>query len=817
VSFLTFVVEMQRKAPQVVGRARGMTILVAGVLIYGLKVTGGALAHAADVAHNVPTIDFNRQIRPILSDKCFRCHGPDAGQRQAGLRLDRPESALHELESGVTAIVPRDPARSEMVRRILSDDAAERMPPPKSQKSLTDNEKSLLRAWVVQGAIYSQHWSFVPPKRPAQPTLPDDKWSTNDIDRFILQRILQEKLAPSSVADPRTLIRRVSFDLTGLPPKIGEVDTFLADNRPGAYERVVDRLLASPRFGERMAMHWLDLARYADTDGYEKDGHRQMWPYRDWVIQAFNNNMPFDEFTIEQLAGDMLPSPTRDQLIATAFNRNNPTTSEAGSDPDEFAAKYAIDRVNTTANVWLGLTTQCAECHDHKFDPITTEDFYRLFAFFNQMPEVPLYEGPDAPPSIMVTTPEQEKRLAELNSEIVSAKAALEKDPKRAASTPKREKVASLERQATEFRVRIPHVRVMQPAAQRRATHIFIRGDYLNQGKEVTAAIPAAFGKLPNNSADRLALARWIVHDDNPLTARVVVNRLWAMCFGTGLLSTMNDFGSQGELPSHPELLDWLATEFVAKHWDIKAMLRLMVTSSTYRQSSRITPKLLEHDPRNRLLARGPRYRLPAEMIRDNALAVSGLLHEQLGGPSVFPYHPAGLWEEMAWADSPWKTWPQQHGTDLYRRGLYTFWKRSVLHPVMSLFDAPSRNVCEVGRSNTNTPLQAYVTLNETSFVEAARSLATRMMRDAGGSSQNAIEHGYLAVTLRPPSDKEREILGNLYDRMQQHYRERPAEAEALLAVGELSSPKGLDRSELAAWTAIAQVILNLDETITKE
>jgi mono/diheme cytochrome c family protein len=813
-----YLVEMQRNSIQLVCRALSTTLVAALIASGPNVVSRSASTKAPDVVRDAaPTIDFNRQVRPILSDKCFRCHGPDTAQRQAGLRLDRPESALKELESGVTAIVPGEPSRSEMIRRIFSDDPEERMPPPDSQKSLTDVEKALLRAWVADGANYSKHWSFVRPNRPAPPILSDDKWSTNDIDHFIFQRLRHEKLTPSAETDRRTLIRRVSFDLNGLPPTISEVDAFLADNQPGAYERVVDQLLASSRFGERMAMHWLDLARYADTDGYEKDGHRQMWPYRDWVIRAFNNNKPFDEFTIEQLAGDMLSSPSRDQLIATAFNRNNPTTSEAGSDPDEFAAKYAIDRLNTTASVWLGLTTQCAECHDHKFDPITTEDFYRLFAFFNQMPEVPLYEGPDAPPSIMVATPEQEKKLSELNSQIAAAKAALEKDPKGATSAAQRDDVASLEKQAADFRAQIPKVRVMQPAGQARATHILIRGDYLNPGKEVTAGIPAVFGELPNARSNRLALARWIVSDENPLTARVVVNRLWAMCFGTGLVSTMNDFGTQGELPSHPELLDWLATEFVARHWDLKATLRLIVTSSTYRQSSHVTPGLLERDPRNRLLTRGPRYRLPAEMIRDNALAVSGLLHEQLGGPSNFSYHPAGLWEEMAWADSPWKTWPQQHDTNLYRRGLYTFWKRSVLHPVMSLFDAPSRNVCEVARSTTNTPLQAYVTLNETSFVEAARFLAVRMMGNGGDSPENAIEQGYLRATLRPPSDNERRILRNLYDQMQRHFNEHPAEAEALLAVGESSAPKDLDHVEVAAWTTIAQVILNLDETITKE
>jgi hypothetical protein len=786
-------------------------VLCCGSVLYALL--GATFARPNEV--NAP-IDFNRHIRPILSDKCFRCHGPDANERQAGLRLDQPDSTLAELESGTRAVVPGNPDASELVRRIYAQDDSERMPPPDSQKALTKAEKDLLKTWVAQGGKYTQHWSFLPPKAPAVPSFPDDAWSRNDIDRFVLHRLHQEGLVPSSEADRRTLIRRASFDLTGLPPTIDEVDAFLADDRPDAYERVVDRLLASPRFGERMAMHWLDLARYADSDGYEKDGHRQMWPYRDWVITAFNANMPFDQFTIEQLAGDLLPQPTRDQIIATAFNRNNPTTSEAGSDPDEFAAKYAVDRVNTTASVWLGLTMQCAECHDHKFDPLTTRDFYRLFAFFNQLPEVPLYEGPDAPPSITVTTPEQETALAELDRQIAALKAAQAEPDK--ATKEQQEKLSALEKQAAAIRTEIPKVRVMQPVAQHRPTYVLVRGDYRSQGEEVMPGIPAVFGTLPEaDHADRLALAHWLVSSQNPLTARVVINRIWAIFFGTGLVSTVNDFGAQGEWPSHPELLDWLATEFIRRNWDLKAMMRLIATSSTYRQASLVTPKLVELDPSNRLLARGPRHRLPAEMVRDNALAISGLLHEKLGGPSVFPYHPAGLWEEMAWAESPWKTWPIEHGPNLYRRGLYTFWKRSVLHPVLALFDAPSRNVCEVFRSTTNTPLQAYVTLNETSFVEAAKTLAARMLMESASDTEARITHAYLLAVARPPSSQELQVLQDTYQRMRQHFAQRPAEANALLAVGESPRNPEMDPIDHAAWTAVAQVILNLDETMTKE
>lgn len=752
------------------------------------------------------TIDYNRDIRPILSEKCLSCHGPDEEQRQAGLRLDMRESAVQELASAAIAIRPGEPDRSELVRRIDSAEDHERMPPPESQTSLSDTEKALLRTWIAEGAEYSPHWSFVRPQRPAPPQTVGDEWSRNDIDRFTLALLRQQQLAPSPEADRRTLIRRVSLDLTGLPPTIAEVEAFLADDRTGAYERVVDRLLASPRFGERMAMHWLDLARYADSDGYEKDGHREMWPFRDWVIRAFNANMPFDQFSVEQLAGDLLPQATREQRIASAFNRNNPTTSEAGSDPDEFAAKYAIDRLTTTARIWLGLTMQCAECHDHKFDPLTMEDFYRLFAFFNQVPEVPLYDGIDCPPTMTVATPEQESALAKIMADIAAAKA-------NNASN-----LETLKQLEQELRGQIPRLRIMQDLPERKPTFILLRGDYRNPGKEVAPGIPVALGtSSPDGHSNRLDLAKWIVSEENPLVARVTINRLWALCFGTGLVATMDDFGSRGEWPSHPELLDWLATEFVACKWDIKHMLRLIVTSSTYRQSSHFTPKLQEYDPQNRLLARGPRYRLSAEMIRDNALAVSGLLHEQVGGPSVFPYHPGGLWEEMAWADSPWKVWPQSSGSNLYRRGLYTFWKRSVLHPVLAMFDAPNRNLCEVDRSRTNIPLQAFVTLNETSFVEAARALAVRMIGAGQGQPEACIDHAYLLAVARPASRSERTTLLNAYRLAHAHFTQHPGEAASLISTGAMPVPAEFDQAELAAWTVVAQVVLNLDETMTKE
>jgi hypothetical protein len=502
----------------------------------------------------------------------------------------------------------------------------------------------------------------------------------------------------------------------------------------------------------------------------------------------------------------LLPESNREKKIASAFNRNNPTTSEAGSDPDEFAAKYAIDRATTTARVWLGLTLQCAECHDHKFDPITAEDFYRMFAFFNQLPEIPLYDGVDCPPTMTVGTPEQEASLAKLEEQIATAKATGNGD------------VAALETQLKDLRAQVPKLRIMQELPQRRQTYILLRGDYRSPGKEVSPGIPAILGTLrPDQPPSRLVLAQWLVSGENPLTARVVVNRLWALCFGTGLVSTLDDFGSQGEWPTHPELLDWLATDFLESDWDIKALLRLIVTSSTYRQSSRLTPDLAQRDPGNQLLARASRHRLPAEMVRDNALAISGLLHEKFGGPSVYPYHPGGLWEEMAWADSPWKSWPQSRGQDLYRRGLYTFWKRSVLHPVLAMFDAPNRNLCEVNRSATNTPLQAFAVLNETSFVEAARALAARMISEGGDGLAARIDHGYLLAMTRTASSSEQQSLLDVYRQSHENFTQKPDEAAALLKVGEWQAPPDLNTLELAAWTTVAQVILAADETMTRE
>jgi len=815
------------------------------VLVAGFSESSGGVARG-----ETQSVDYNRDVRPILAENCFRCHGPDANERQGGLRLDSAEDATAPTDSGVKAIVPGQPEASEVIRRIFAG-SDEVMPPPDSGKSLSPQQKTILKTWIVEGGAYDRHWAFNAPRRPPVPKLSTGPVPRNEIDSFVLHKLQEAGLSPSPEADRRTLIRRVSLDLTGLPPTPAEVEQFMADDSPTAYEELVERLLNSPRFGERMALDWLDLARYADTDGYEKDSHREMWPYRDWVITAFNDNMPFDRFTIEQLAGDLLPDANVSQQIASAFNRNNPTTSEGGADPAEYAVKYPIDRLTTTSTVWLGLTMQCAECHDHKFDPLSARDFYSLMAFFDQVPEDPLYEGADSPPSIAVFSPEQQARITELDqrrnqlaSELNQVEVrgqALAANTASALPGPEtpgpptgaasqsadasgatqaaalREQLAACQRESDEIRAAAPKVRIMADVPERRPTHIRVRGDFRQLGEQVFPAIPATLGALPSDApANRLALARWLVGPDNPLTARVVVNRLWAMCFGVGIVTTVDDFGVQGQWPSHPELLDWLAVEFRESGWDVKHMLRLIVTSGTYRQESKWADSATFSDPENRYLARGPRRRLSAEMLRDNALFVGGLLREQVGGPSVFPYHPPGLWEEMAWADARHKTWPQSHGEGLYRRGLYTFWKRSLVHPLFAVFDAPTRTTCAAARPLTNSPLQSLATLNEPSFIEAARGLAAESANAPGGDAAARIRHMYLAALSRPPKQSESDALDTLYHQALTRFRADGAAADAFLAVGETPRAGDLDAAEHAAWTVVAQTVMSLDEAMTK-
>ncbi|NUQ62499.1 MAG: DUF1553 domain-containing protein [Pirellulales bacterium] len=746
-------------------------------------------------------VDFNREVRPILANNCLTCHGPDEGTREADLRLDTREGATADL-GGNRAIVPGDPEASEMVRRITVSDQSERMPPPDSGKKLSAQQIETLRRWIREGAAYDRHWAYVQPVRPPVPEVPDGAWPKNQVDRFILARLQREGLKPSPEADRYALIRRVSLDLTGLPPTIDEVDQFVNDPAPDAYERLVDRLLADDAYGEHWASVWLDLARYADSGGYVSDDPREIWAWRDYVIRSINANKPFDQFTIEQIAGDLLPGATEEQIIATAFHRNTPTNTEGGTDDEEFRNVAVVDRVNTTMTVWMGTTMACAQCHDHKYDPLSQEEYFRLFAFLNNTEDADL---PSEEPVLSFFTDEQKRERAQWESQI----AALEK---KARSKEDDDRLAALRKQLAEMKPHtVPILREL-PADRRRKTHVQHRGNFLDRGAEVAEGVPAAFHPLAKDAQpNRLTLARWLVAEDNPLTARVTANRHWEKLFGIGLVATSEDFGTQGDPPSHPELLDWLATELVAKHWDLKHLVRLLVTSATYRQSSRVTPELLERDADNRLLARGPRFRLSAEAVRDQALFVGGLLSRKMYGPAVQPPQPAfGLSAAFGRA-MDWETSP---GEDRYRRGIYTSWRRTNPYPSMMTFDASSREICAARRPRTNTPLQALVTLNDPVYVEAAQALARRMVRDGGGTPAEKVRDGFRLCLARPPSDAEATRLVQLHENARQRFSGQKEAAERMAGVSPVPAPPGADIVDLAAWTVVGNVLLNLDETL---
>jgi hypothetical protein len=767
-------------------------------------------------------IDFSRDIRPILSENCFVCHGPDEQQRKAKLRLDTRGGALAKLRGAGHAVVPGKPSDSAMMQRILTEDPSERMPPLKSNKKLTATQIELLKRWIEQGAPYAQHWAFIAPKRPELPAVKRDGWARNAIDRFILARLEKADMQPSPEADRPTLIRRLALDLTGLPPTLAEIDAFLKDAGPNAYEKVVERYLSSPHYGERMAVDWLDAARYADTHGYHIDAGRDMSRWREWVIDAFNNNLPFDHFTIEQLAGDLLPNTTIEQKIASGFNRNHMINFEGGAIPEEYLNNYIVDRVNTTATVWLGLTMTCAQCHDHKYDPISQREFYQIYAFFHNVPENGLDGSKgNASPLVKAPSKQQVDMIAKIDEQIRE----LEKTPDTA------KKVAELRKTKAALEAKTPTAMVMQELPKPRDTFMLIRGEYNKKGEKVAAGVPAFLPALPKDvPANRLAFARWLTDPAHPLMSRVIVNRYWQLFFGAGLVKTVEDFGSQGEAPSHPELLDWLAAEFrtpspaplgsgAAKNWSVRDLVRLIVTSSTYRQSSVVTKEYLSKDPENRLLARGPRFRLQAEFIRDQALAISGLLNREIGGASVSPYQPAGLWQELA-ARGDSKNWSaqffvQSRGKDLYRRTMYTFWKRTSPPPQLLTFDAPDREVCTVRRSRTNTPLQALVLMNDPTYVEASRKFAERIMQ-AEKTPETRLAFAFRLATARKPTERETAILKRVLDKQLQTYQQNPKAAEALLKVGESAHADQMSAPELAAYTIIASVILNLDEVVTK-
>ena len=1010
------------------------------LLTITILLLGTYLLHAEDP-------DFNSEVRPILASNCFQCHGPDVKARKAKLRLDQREGATRDL-GGYQAVSPGQPTESELMKRILSDDPEEIMPPPKTKKNLTIEQKEILRKWITSGADYQDHWAFVRPKKPKVPEIANEHGVKNNIDRFVLARLKLEELEPAAEASPETLIRRVSFSLTGLPPTLEEIDTFLADKAPNAYNNMVDRYLNSPAYGEHMARHWLDLARYADSNGYQYDTERQQWVWRDWVINSYNSNKPFNEFTIEQLAGDLLPKANEHQRLATGFNRNHGITIEGGIIDEEYRTEYVMDRVVTTSQVWMALTMGCARCHDHKFDPISQKEFYQVFHFFNQVPE----RGANGfAPKQRLTSPlaaakktENERKLSQLKKELekplnldalieqwtsqialqakegwvilspktikstggatlskladnsilaggansqkdvyeITAEATAGKmtavrlealthqtlpgngpgrhsnsnfvlsefeltaisiknpalrqvvkfaraiadysqtgygvskaidgttansngwavdgptrkapataifiaalpfgyeggsllrfrlrheadfaahgmgrprlsvttDPsdslqlqgipadireiatiinqKRTKSQSDRlkkyflthhnpnrnlkKRIATIEKQlAASF----PETMIMQDMAKPRATHVLNRGQYNEPGERVSAGVPAIFPTMRANNSNRLGFAKWLMDPTHPLTARVAVNRYWQQLFGTGLVKTAEDFGIQGELPSHPELLDWLAIEFIRSGWDTKHMYSLLLNSATYRQTSHAGEVAYRNDPENRLLARGPRMRLDAEEIRDSCLASSGLLVNQLGGKSVYPYQPKGLWMELNNRPGYSKEYQQGKGNDLYRRSIYTFWKRTVPSPMLKTFDAPEREFCTTRRSRTNTPLQALALLNGPQFVEAARRLAERMLSEGGQTLNERITYGFRLVTARVPLQSELTLLRSSYTENLKLFETNQSTAHKLLKVGDSPYNTRLNISKLAAMTSVARLLLNLNETVTK-
>jgi mono/diheme cytochrome c family protein len=814
-----------------------------------------ALGAPAAPAFAQDKVDFARDVLPILSDACFKCHGPDAGSRKADLRLDTKADAL--AKGG--PIVPGKSADSALIQRIVSDDPSEVMPPPKANKKLTAKQIDTLKKWIDGGAQWGQHWSFTAPQ-PAE--IPKTKaQNSNPIDAFVRARLEKEGLTPSPEADKARLIRRVTLDLTGLPPAPDVVDAFLKDAAPDAYEKVVDRLLASPRFGERMAWDWLDAARYADSNGYQGDGERTMWPWRDWVVRAFNDNLPFDQFTVWQLAGDLLPKATRDQQLATAFNRNHMINGEGGRIAEENRVEYVFDQTETTGTVWLGLTVGCARCHDHKFDPFSQKDYYQLFAYFNQTPVNGGGGSGQTAPVMDFATADQEakrkaaqaaydemvKRVVPIEQKLRDAAAIKDKDGNYASTLPpliesalrkgpndradqnydeliKHFKDAQPEyvkllpelrklRQARDAAgAAVAKVMVMADQPQPRETFVLTRGDYQKKEAKVTAGVPTfgIGGDGKDAAANRLHLARWIASKDNPLTARVAVNRLWQQLFGTGLVKTSEDFGVQGERPSHPELLDWLAVEY-ASNWDTKKLIRLIVTSATYRQSARVTPELLERDPDNRLLARGPRGRMPSWMIRDAALAASGLMTPTIGGPPVKTYQPAGIWEEATFGN---KRYVADKGEALYRRSLYVFWRR-IVGPTM-FFDAANRQTCSVKTTTTNTPLHALVTLNDITYVEAARALAQLALEKGSGTDAERLAFAYRRVLARTPTDAEARVLASALEKQRGLFAADKPAALKLLKVGESPRNEKLDAVEHAALAAVCLTVLNLDEALNK-
>ena len=836
----------------------------------------GVSAVACAAAPVPEPLEFNRDIRPILAENCFYCHGQDGNKREADLRLDVREAAV-----SAGAIVPGEVGASTLLERIHSTDPDVIMPPPESNRRLSDDQRALLDRWVREGAAYEPHWAFVPPMRPTPPLVQQSAWPRNEIDRFVLEKLETAGLHPAPEADRPTLIRRLSIDLIGLPPLPAEIDAFVADTDPLAYERLVDRLLASPHYGERMALAWLDAARYADSNGFQQDGDTWQWIWRDWVVKALNADMPFDQFTIEQLAGDLLPDATVDQKIASGFNRNHLLNGEGGAIAEEQRFNNLFDRVDTTSTTWLGLTMACAQCHDHKYDPLTQADYYALLDAFNRVPETGMPTRFSsrirvAPPVVELPTDEQRTQRAALEA-AMKAEAGESKGVVDAAYAawrsglfadgepadgsdlprtltpllrkPEKDRTAD-ERKTIEKQLRghfdahvkarviedlpqvkryeaakqayeefqgdrIPRVMVMSDASPRE-TKILDRGDYLSpKGDTLTFATPASLPGLPEGlPRDRLGLARWLFLPEQPLTARVQVNRMWQHFFGVGLVKTVEDMGVQGEYPAHMDLLDWLAVEFRERGWSQKQMHRLLVTSAAYRQDARVRPDHLAADPENRLHGRASRFRMPSMVLRDVALAAGGLIDFRIGGPPVYPYQPDQIWEALAITKERDFTYPASPPADLYRRSLYTFWRRTV--SPANMFDAANRQTCTVRAGRTSTPLHALTTLNDPTWVEAARALAEQSL-GAATDAEGRLSYAFRRVLGRPPTPYDLESLTRMLERQRAFTQADPAAASQLLGVGESRRDESLEPTEHAALTCVCLAILNLDEALTRE
>ncbi|TWT75186.1 DUF1553 domain-containing protein [Allorhodopirellula solitaria] len=812
------------------GQAAGICTALA-VAVVSISVDADDASQISDTsseaAQESPATDtavsFGRDIRPLISEKCFACHGPDAESREAGLRLDMPDGDEGALNY---AIEPGSPEDSEVWNRISTDDDEMRMPPTDSHlEPLTAEEQSLIRRWIEQGGEYEQFWAFSPPSAPEIPTPENSTWSDSPVDAFVLNQLEKKGLQPASQADPRTLIRRVTFDLTGLPPTLSEVDEFLAayeDSPERAWEECIDQLISRPEYGEHMARYWLDLVRFADTNGMHKDFYRNNVAYRDWVIRAFNDNLPYDDFLRYQIAGDLYPEPSDDQLIASAFNRLHLIIDVGTALPEESQFKNVVDRITAVSTAFMGLTVQCAQCHDHKFDPITQKDFYSLYAFFDNIDAAPETRARPKnglqPPFDSFPTPEQAERLAQLDSELAAVQQQIDESQEDAESETLNSKFKELQKQREKVDGQVTRAMVMKERSEVRPTYVRTRGQYDVLGEQVTRGTPGFLPPLETagDVASRMDLAEWFVEPENPLTARVAVNRFWQQFFGVGLVKTSEDFGNQGGVPSHPELLDHLTVEFTESGWDIQSLVKQIVMSEAYRQASDASPEEFQADPENRLLARGSRYRLDAEMIRDQILATSGLLSEKMYGPAVKPPQPAGLWKAVSMTGQVFR--PDQ-GDAIYRRSVYTFWKRAMPPPQMTILNAPNRDACIARRERTNTPLQALLLLNEPEYLKAAGQLAAKTLEQP---EQDRLEFLWETVTAQLPDEQEKAVLQTLLDDLTVKYQTAPDLAadvcrDITLATTTESAVDADSQAELAAWTMLASTLYNLDITKTKD